>query len=100
MSGLLPPSDALTSLLLGAQSDPDEDDTSRLVLADYLDEHDDPRGEMIRASCALARRQPGDPDWYELSDQLAAWQARHQADWLGKSRTGAISLKRGLLSLS
>lgn len=100
MSGLLPPSPVLTSLLLAAQSEPEGDDTSRLVLADYLDEQGDPRGAMIRCSLALARLLPGDPGWYELSDDLEQWRTRHQAGWLGKSRAGVVEVKRGLLSLS
>ena len=33
-----------------------DDDTPRLVYADWLDDHGDPeRGELIRVQCALAR---------------------------------------------
>jgi uncharacterized protein (TIGR02996 family) len=96
---MLPPSSTLTALLLAAQAEPEED-TSRLVLADFLDDAGDPRGAMVRASLRLARLQPGDPGWYELSDELSAWQARYQGDWLGKSGAVKVSLKRGLLSLS
>jgi uncharacterized protein (TIGR02996 family) len=34
-----------------------DDDTPRLVFADWLDEHDDPRGEFIRVQCQLATLQ-------------------------------------------
>src|SRR5262245_19136870 len=39
-------------LLAAIAADPD-DDTPRLVLADYLDERDDPLGEFIRLQMAL-----------------------------------------------
>lgn len=32
-----------------------EDDTPRMILADYLEERDDPRGEFIRVQCELAK---------------------------------------------
>jgi uncharacterized protein (TIGR02996 family) len=31
-----------------------DDDRPRLIFADWLDEHGDPRGEFIRLQCALA----------------------------------------------
>ena len=41
--------------LLSAICESPEDDTPRLVYADWLEEHDQPqRAEFIRAQCALA----------------------------------------------
>jgi uncharacterized protein (TIGR02996 family) len=60
--------DDQNQLLRAICEDPD-DDTARLVYADWLDEHDDPtRAEFVRLQCRLAARQqresvPGtDPD--------------------------------------
>jgi uncharacterized protein (TIGR02996 family) len=97
MAEWLPPSDTLTGLLLAAQAEPEGDDTTRLVLADYLDERGDPRGAMVRLSTALAHHRPGDPEWHDLGERLEAWQQRHQADWLGKQ--GTVTLHRGLVRL-
>jgi uncharacterized protein (TIGR02996 family) len=47
-----------TAFLRAIAADP-EDDTPRLVFADWLDEHDDPqRAEFIRVQVELARRPP------------------------------------------
>jgi uncharacterized protein (TIGR02996 family) len=37
-----------------------DDDTPRLVLADWLEEHGDPRGEFVRVQCQLARLREDD----------------------------------------
>ncbi len=53
-----------------------EDDTPRLILADWLDERDDPRGEFIRVQCTLAkmpaldRNSPAEPWKYVCEDCL------------------------------
>jgi uncharacterized protein (TIGR02996 family) len=44
-----------------------DDDTPRLVYADWLDEHGQPeRAEFIRVQCELARMPAGDPRRAEL----------------------------------
>jgi uncharacterized protein (TIGR02996 family) len=49
-----------------------DDDTSRLVYADWLEENGDPtRAEFIRVQCALAKRSPGDPDYIDLCERQA-----------------------------
>ncbi|MGL6095145.1 MAG: TIGR02996 domain-containing protein, partial [Fimbriiglobus sp.] len=49
---------ALTAAVVAAP----DDDLPRLVLADWLDEHDEPgRAEFIRAQCQLAATEPADP---------------------------------------
>ncbi len=40
---------------LRAVTENPEDDTPRLIFADWLDDHDDPRGSFIRVQCELAR---------------------------------------------
>ena len=44
--------DELRSLLAGCHEAPD-DDAPRLVLADWLEERDDPRGTFMRLQCQL-----------------------------------------------
>ncbi len=98
MPGLLSPSPLLASLLSAAHAEEDED-TSRLVLADYLEEQGDPRAEMVRLSCAHDRLPLGDPDQCVLSAQLQHWESRHLADFLGKQQLIEIFFQRGLATL-
>jgi len=51
-----------------------DDDTPRLVYADWLEEHGDPRGEFIRVQCELARMgydDPRRPDFEKRQRELA-----------------------------
>jgi uncharacterized protein (TIGR02996 family) len=70
-----------------------EDDTPRLVFADWLDENGEPeRAEFIRAQCALARLSAEDrplaalscrdPRRDELEDRQEILRTRHAKDWL------------------
>src|ERR687888_336268 len=61
--------------------DPD-DDGLRLIYADWLDEHDDPRGEFIRVQCALARLPDDDPRRHELAVRERELLAAHRETWL------------------
>ena len=45
-----------------------EDDTPRLVYADWLDEQDDPRGEFIRVQCEIARLEASGEDPLRLRE--------------------------------
>ena len=76
-----------------------DNDGPRLIFADWLDEHGDPRGDFIRVQCALARLSADDPRRTELQDReqnllethRSAWSARLQglaSDW---------TYRRGLL---
>jgi uncharacterized protein (TIGR02996 family) len=60
-----------------------EDDTPRLVYADWLDDHDQSdRAAFIRLQCEQAHMAPDDPrrpEWEEKARQL--WEA-HQEEWL------------------
>jgi uncharacterized protein (TIGR02996 family) len=64
-----------------------EEDTPRLVLADWLDEHGDKhdraRAEFIRLQCRLARLPEGDPERPALQKREKQLAARHWLDWLG-----------------
>jgi uncharacterized protein (TIGR02996 family) len=56
-------------LLRNAFANPD-DDTARLVLADFLEENDQPdRAALIRVQCALSRVSGKDEGWKELREQ-------------------------------
>jgi uncharacterized protein (TIGR02996 family) len=97
MPALLPHSRELQALLDAARYG-SESDASRLILADWLDERDDPRGEMIRVSCATRTEEHNSPQSDAVKAQLSAWEKRWLPKWLG-ARKGA-HIERGLLSLS
>jgi uncharacterized protein (TIGR02996 family) len=88
------------SLLRTAFANPD-DDTARLVLADYLEENDQPdRAALIRVQCALARRSGKDEDWKELREQEAKLLATVHKQ-IGKIPTGyQAEFVRGFLRLT
>ena len=46
-----------------------DDDAPRLIYADWLDEHNDPRGEFIRTQCALAQLSEEDPRRWPLKQR-------------------------------
>src|SRR5689334_524468 len=60
-----------------------EDDTPRLVYADWLEEHgDDARAEFIRIQCTLAGLPADDPGRPALSDRERALLAAHRDSWV------------------
>jgi uncharacterized protein (TIGR02996 family) len=77
-----------------------EDDTPRLVLADWLEEHGDPRGEFVRVQCRLARLAEDDPRRPALLRQQAELLGSHTSEWLGRLPPGTkTEFRRGLLWL-
>src|SRR5262245_29630352 len=61
-----------------------DDDTPRLVYADWLDEHRDaPRAEFIRLQIELSRLSEDDERHWELKDRESALLEKHRAKWLG-----------------
>lgn len=95
---------ALDALLADIRLTPD-DDTSRLVLADWLDENGTAAqrglGEFIRIQCQLARlprQAPGRAD-LEWRQRSLWWQ--HVEDWLGRlyEVSSAFDFHRGLAHL-
>jgi uncharacterized protein (TIGR02996 family) len=63
--------------LLAAVAAAPDDDTPRLVYADWLDDHGRPeRAEFIRVQCRLAAASPADDDYPLLLDQQAELVAR------------------------
>jgi uncharacterized protein (TIGR02996 family) len=76
-----------------------DDDTPRLVYADWLEERDDPRGEFIRVQCRLARTGGDDPLRPGLEAREQDLLARHGEEWVGSLRpwlTGWV-FRRGFL---
>ena len=76
-----------------------EDDAPRLVLSDYLSERGDPRGELIRVQCALARLAADDPSAAGLRAREAELLSAHGAQWVAKLTPfgDRAELERGLL---
>lgn len=72
---------AREELLAAVLAEP-EADAPRLVLADWLSEQGDPRGEFISVQCELAR---GSPRALELHARETALLGVHGAQWLGPS---------------
>jgi uncharacterized protein (TIGR02996 family) len=70
----------LRALLAACHAEPD-DDTPRLVLADWLDEHDDPRGELVRVQCRLHALPAGDPSYDALAEQHERWWEQYGPLW-------------------
>jgi uncharacterized protein (TIGR02996 family) len=78
-----------------------EDDTPRLIFADWLDEHgENDRAEFIRLGCRVARLAGDDPQLQNLQEQLAALQSKHSQQWLQEvpawARKG-VSFHRGFM---
>src|SRR5205823_1824125 len=77
------------------------DDAPRLVLADWLEEHDETeRGQFLRLQCELARmaeHASGRPQLLEEEQRLLR---AHEAAWLGPlaNLPGKWSFRRGLLT--
>src|SRR5687768_7933754 len=58
-----------------------DDDAPRLIYADWLDEHGDPRGEFIRVQCEKDRRPWHDARYIELEEREQAILAVHNGKW-------------------
>jgi len=65
--------------------DPD-DDTVRLIYADWLTEQDDPRGEFIRVQIQLEGLSQRDPRWPELVQRQLNLLQAHQEEWAAPLR--------------
>lgn len=65
-----------------------DDDTPRLVFADWLTEHDDPLGEFIRVQVELEpiRYRIDNPRALELHQREAELLRAHRDTWLGKAK--------------
>ncbi len=64
-----------------------DDDTPRLVFADWLEENDRLGcAELIRASCALAGMERGTDDWLRVRRRENALIEAHKEEWVGPMR--------------
>jgi uncharacterized protein (TIGR02996 family) len=60
-----------------------EDNTPRLILADWLEERGDPRGEYVRLDCALAHMELGEPAWQATQRSILELRELHAKEWFG-----------------
>ncbi len=76
-----------------------DDDSLRLIYADYLDERDDPRGEFIRVQVELARLHEDDPRRDELEARQRGLLMFNDKEWLGPLRglVSAWTYRRGFV---
>jgi len=63
-----------------------DDRGPRLIYADWLDERDDPRGELIRVQFALAFGRPSPERAAALRTRESELISRHAAQWIGPLR--------------
>ena len=77
------------------------EDTPRLILADWLEEQGDPRGEFIRIQCQRALLSEGDPRSAKLASRARKLLAKHRDVWLGVLAEKGIQtdFRRGLVSV-
>jgi uncharacterized protein (TIGR02996 family) len=76
-----------------------DDDTPRLIYADWLEERGDPRAEFIRIQCELARLPDDDERRTDLEATEARLLAEHAKGWAGPIRRWARhwSFRRGFV---
>lgn len=58
-----------------------QDESIRLVFADWLEERGDPLGEFLRIQCQLAKWPPKDQGWKELKKRERVLWEKHGANW-------------------
>jgi uncharacterized protein (TIGR02996 family) len=86
--------------LLSAILEDPGDDTPRLILADWLDDHDQPRrAEFIRAQIEADKLDASDPRRTALEDRADELLAGHIEEWLGPvgSQTSRWRFRRGFV---
>jgi uncharacterized protein (TIGR02996 family) len=96
------PSPELAAFLEAIKESPG-DDMPRLILADWLEEQGDPRGEYVRSQVLCHRLPPSDPVRRRLEEWGAERLARHQAAWQGRLPEllgGHQQFHRGLIHLA
>jgi uncharacterized protein (TIGR02996 family) len=82
-----------------------DDESLRLIYADFLDERGDPRGEFIRVQCELARLPDDDPRRRELEARERVLLKEHEEEWVepllwllgGSERVLHIEFHRGFV---
>ncbi|MCE9560851.1 MAG: TIGR02996 domain-containing protein [Planctomycetes bacterium] len=84
--------DEREALLTAIRATPEEE-TPRLVFADWLQEHgEDARAEFIRVQASLARTTPADPDWAGLRCREWELLIAHRAEWVLERADAANAL--------
>src|SRR5436190_2117186 len=81
-----------------------DDDTPRLVYADWIEENGDPeRAEFIRVQCRLAKMAKRDPERSALARREAALLAAHRDEWFravcGPTEVHGHDFERGFPSV-
>src|SRR2546429_567671 len=95
-----PPHMSDEAAFLQAIRDDPGSDGPRLVYADWLDEHGDPRGEFVRVQCRLERLAPDDPEAASLRRREAELLEEHRVEWEAVCRDLPLTAwryRRGLL---
>ena len=59
-----------------------DDETPRLVYADWLTDHGEPQGSFIRSQCHLAGLEEHDPSWTALYARTERMRRIHEARWI------------------
>src|SRR4051812_46559798 len=79
----LPPPRPEALGLLAESKERSEEDAPRLILADYLEEHSDPRGTFVRQEVEAARLHADDPQRAECQRRAEELSGARLRDWLG-----------------
>lgn len=79
-----------------------DDDAPRMLLADWLEEHNDPRGEFVRLQVTRSHLSPHDPRRLPLERREQELLNRYSAGWLGPLRTRPVHCRfdRGLVRIA
>src|SRR5207249_956021 len=80
------------AFLLDILEHPD-DDTPRLVYADWLMERGEPRGEFIRIQVERARLERDDPRWEPLWKRECELLAEYKLDWIAAVHAELVPLE-------
>jgi len=75
--------------LLQAVRESPADDTPRLIMADWYEEHGDPRGAFIRAQIEMARCDEDSPAWQRAFDRWCGFTSVSD-EWLGALNRGSV----------
>lgn len=65
-------------------ADRPDDDGPRLIYADWLEEHGNPRGEFIRVQCDLERLDPLSADYHDLNVRNLELLGLHRKGWVNE----------------
>src|SRR4029078_12795197 len=91
----------LEIFLRACKSHPD-DDVPRLILADWLQDHGDPRGEFVHLQVRRARLSPDGDEALQMQYRERQLLRKHPFDWLGPLVDWASSweFERGMIKLT